>query len=151
MDHFVTYAGGVNATEVQFINKSFNLEVNCHVKLIKLTPEAVMNVITAGATINEVHTFSYSVVTALMCKLQCCTHVTTLDMTSSNGSRSGARFLLFFMRRAMVMCQNLHIIATNESNKWILQQNDGYVFMEESLHILICLLMKCHKYCIILS
>ena len=128
MDRFVTYAGGAHATEVQYINKSFNAEVNRRVNIIKLTPEAVMNVIIAGATINEVHTFSYAVVTALMSKLQRSSNVTTLDMTSSNGPRSGARFLLFFMRRAVVMCQNLRIIATNESNEWILQQNDGYVF-----------------------
>jgi len=125
MDRFVTYAG---ATEVQYINKSFNSEVNRCVKVIKLTPEAVMNVIIAGATVNEVHTFSYSVVTALMSKLQRCSNVAILDMTSANGPRSGARFLLFFMRRAVVMCQNLRTIATNESNDWIMQHNDGYVF-----------------------
>ena len=124
MDRLVTFAGG----EVQYINKAFNTEVNRQVHLIKLTEEAVMNVIIAGATINEVHTFSYSVVTALMSKLQRCYHVTTLDLTSSNGPRSGARFLLFFMRRAVVMCRNLQMIATNESDEWILQRNDGPVF-----------------------
>ena len=125
MDRFVTYAG---ATEVQYINKSFNSEVNRCVKVIKLTPEAVMNVIIAGATVNEVHTFSYSVVTALMSKLQRCSNVATLDMTSANGPRSGARFLLFFMRRAVVMCRNLRKIATNESDEWVLQRNEGPVF-----------------------
>lgn len=124
MDRFITYCG---AGQVDYVNKCFNAEVNDRVSTLKVKQQAITHIMIAGATTEQTEAYSHRIVTALMTKFKRCGNVTKLDMTTENGSNC-ARFLLYFMKRAVVLFPKLQNIVTNESHGWILRRSEEYIF-----------------------